>query len=714
MFEYDTLTDVMKCLPFSFAMWKFGENEVFVSNSLCSIIAVDSCLVDAYKFVKSMKKSFGSFLNTAVEKIEIGGRHYSDKVIREKEEFLLNLEFFNEKGIYVLSINKIEEQSKSLDIAGMLDQLPVYIWQKDRNLRITYCNNAYAKALETSKEDVVSNNLKLISISKRGMYVDQNLYSSQSKKFNEHVVLHGDRRLLSIEETSFSKDGKSTGIAIDITDKEKIEIEYSKYKKQTEGVLNDISVPMAIFSNTATLVFANNAIVNLFKLSGINLTNNCKLEEILDHMISNGSIIESTALRKYKTKAIELFKNTIEPHCTTVYLKNGNTLLITIIPHHEGGLIFIFDDISDKIELERDCSTISAFYNETLNCLTEGLIVFSTDNKIRCANEYAKTFFNDITIGDGIGNFLKYMNSQLNTNSQAKISEFDMLNKVYQRVEFSELLEFNNGISLQISYLHVCEKLNVIRFVDKTDVVKLRLMNEEKECYMANFNNIKSNLINNISNELFPSIQTISGFSEILLKKYFGDLSDIQQKYCHGIVNSINELSDTINAIVYLSKIEAGQIAFEYRNISLIGIIQAAITSVSEKAKRQEVVISTDYSDDTFKFYCDKDSMVNLLVCLLSRLLKSSTNIRNIRISVRDILGGGFEIVITYDGDVINQEDLKFMQNALDKNIKCNFSEYSMDLELSIANSIAREFCGHIVLSVNEDNLNCIIVAFNI
>ena len=392
MFEYDKLTDVMECLPFPFAMWKFGENDVFVSNSLGTIISVNSCRIDAYMFVKAMKKSFGSFLNTAVEKIEIGEKHYSDKVIRENEEFLLNLEFFNGKGIYVLSVSKIEKQSENLDISGILDQLPVCIWQKDRNLRITYCNNAYANALETSKEDVISNNLKLISTSKRGIYIDQNLYSSQPKKFNEHVVLHGDRRLLSIEETSFSKNGKSTGIAIDITDKEKIETDYSLYKKQTEGILNDISIPMAIFNDTAKLVFANDAIFNLFRLSGINLKDNCKLEDIIDHMISNGSIIESTVLKQYRTKAVELFKNTIEPHCTTVDLTNGNTLLITVIPSHEGGLIFIFDDISDKIELERNCNTISAFYNETIDCFTEGIIVFGSDNEQSYSqNDWAKS-----------------------------------------------------------------------------------------------------------------------------------------------------------------------------------------------------------------------------------------------------------------------------------------------------------------------------------
>lgn len=56
----EVLTDIGPFLPLSFAVWKSGYDEVFVSEKLRAILSVKQNIVDAYSFVKSMQKVFGT------------------------------------------------------------------------------------------------------------------------------------------------------------------------------------------------------------------------------------------------------------------------------------------------------------------------------------------------------------------------------------------------------------------------------------------------------------------------------------------------------------------------------------------------------------------------------------------------------------------------------------------------------------------------------
>ena len=705
-------------LPFSFAIWRLGEDEVFLSNKLSLMISAGSNFLDAYNFVKMMHRTFGSFLNTAVDKIGDGDRRkdFSSSVNILGEEFSLKLTFFKEKELYLFvadNSKKSDPKSVTLELEKILDSLPICVWQKNKDLKITYCNDAYAKALETNKEYVLLNNIKLIPPSRRrSIYVDQNLYSSKPKKALEHIVINGSRRLLSITESPFSEDGKSTGVAIDITDKEEVEKNYKNYRKQAEEVWDNISVPVAIFDADAVLVFANSAIIKLFSIESLDIYNNCKLSDIMDYLISNESILSSQDITKYKEMVMDLFQTVIEPHCTSVQLKNGNTMAVTISPNHGGGLIFMFEDISDKIALEREVNAMTAVQTDTLNHLSEGVVVFGADNRIKMVNSAANSMWEKEGNSEGIhiNDFFEASIALFNSESEDKLLSSRLINMAAQRIEFSETLSLFNGKTYNYSYIPLPDGLNLVKFSDITDSSNLEKLLQEKTDIVDQIDKLKSNLISNISYELRAPLQTIKGFAEILFNKYFGDLNDKQLEYCYGIANSVERLTEIVDAVISLANIEAGQIKIKYSEVKLLKLIQESIKLFSERAKASGIKLSTDFKDSKFSVFIDEQSFKQALFHLISRSLRITPSGGSLTISISTSASDPdyFNLIIKDSGALLSEEELERIRKTLIDNSSKKELDRSVEFGLILANNIVKLHNGEITIESNEESGNSI------
>ena len=696
----EVLTDIGPFLPLSFAVWKSGYDEVFV---------------------KSMQKVFGTFLNTAVEKIELGRSDYSASVTAsEGERYLLNLKFYVESKNYVFTIMQENEKKDNArqntnykmdaaELAQILDHLPVYVWQKNRNLQITYCNESYAKALEASKDYVISNNVKLISVSRRGVYIDQSLYSTKPKKSTEHVVIKGARRLLSIEETPFSKDGRSTGIAIDITDKEEMETNFRNYQKHTEGILNNISIPVAIFDANSVLVFANQAILRMFSVAEEDIYKNYKFADIMNYLLSRNSIIASEDILKYKAKAKELFQEVVEPHCKTIHLTNGNVVSVTITPNHDDGLVFMFEDITDKVLLERRINSASSVYHKTLDTLSEGVIILASDSQIKLANKAIQKLWEKDKIEASIGEFFQNSAQLLTAESKTQFLDSNWLAMLSERVAFSKELQFLSGKTVCCEYTPLPEGLGIMRFVDTSDKVNLTKAIEEKTAITKQIDRLQSNLISNLSHETHASIQTISGFVDILCKEYFGKLTAKQMEYCSGIAYAVKNLNNTVDAVIELSKMEAGQMKLIYAEAKLLKIIQATISLVSDEAKKQNISINTNFDDSEFVVYLNEEGIIKALFYLINRSMQelSAGNSIDILVTINSDQGN-FEIAIKDDGPPLLQDELDKVQEGLADNSQYNHLEHSLDFCLAFANNIMLLHKGTLEVQSDETNGNVV------
>src|SRR6185437_8654714 len=101
----------------------------------------------------------------------------------------------------------------------------------------------------------------------------------------------------------------------------------------------------------------------------------------------------------------------------------------------------------------------------------------------------------------------------------------------------------------------------------------------------------KSRFLANMSHELRTPLNAIIGFSEILVDRTFGELTDKQSKHVGHILTSGRHLLQLINDILDLAKIEAGRLELAYESFDPISAVGDVICTVRPLAAKKQITL---------------------------------------------------------------------------------------------------------------------------
>ena len=68
------------------------------------------------------------------------------------------------------------------------------------------------------------------------------------------------------------------------------------------------------------------------------------------------------------------------------HLPDGRTLRVVANPNPQGGLTYLFDDVTERVHLESRYNALIRVQGETLDALKEGVAVFGTDGRLKLSN----------------------------------------------------------------------------------------------------------------------------------------------------------------------------------------------------------------------------------------------------------------------------------------------------------------------------------------
>ena len=81
------------------------------------------------------------------------------------------------------------------------------------------------------------------------------------------------------------------------------------------------------------------------------------------------------------------FSRIIEPKEDMLHLPNGKTLRRVRAPHPMGGLIFAYEDISDRLEATSAYNALLSIQSEMLNNLFDAVIIIGNDGHLKFYNQ---------------------------------------------------------------------------------------------------------------------------------------------------------------------------------------------------------------------------------------------------------------------------------------------------------------------------------------
>lgn len=210
--------------------------------------------------------------------------------------------------------------------------------------------------------------------------------------------------------------------------------------------------------------------------------------------------------------------------------------------------------------------------------------------------EYVNPKFSELTgyqPDEVIGKNPKMLKSENKSNEEYKVLWDTVLTGNVWRGEFYNRKKNGEFYWEDASISPITNEAGVItHFVSVSeDINEKKIMIEElitaKE-KAEEMNKLKSSFLANMSHELRSPLVSIFGFSEALLK----ELENAEHKQMvNNIFFSGKRLSDTLNLILDLSKIEAKKMDAEFRIINLIELVEKCIKTYSSEAFKKELSI---------------------------------------------------------------------------------------------------------------------------
>ncbi|WP_306252325.1 PAS domain-containing sensor histidine kinase [Parvularcula sp. IMCC14364] len=622
-------------------------------------------LKDRVKELRSHGVAFsGSVVTDEGRSIEVDGRVAGDQVTLWLTDPAVRLA--EDGGM----IGKARDRAADLHGAlNHLDRLPMASWRRGPDLRLEWVNSAYVSMVEAiNLEEVLENQIEIDGAFKKLAERAREEFSrSTGRKVVDDLVVvnvRGMRRVLRIMEQPMHGAGEAClgGIAIDITKLDKAQEDLKRHQNAYRKTLNQMPSAVAVFSSAQQLDYYNQAFLELWKLDDADLRTRPYHGELLDKLHQKSRLPAWADYNKWKEDQLTLYTegqlddwsmdNATPDEIWS--LPNGKTLRVARQRHPLGGVVVVFEDITENLRLETEFNTQISVQRATLNNLEEGVAVFASDGKLRLYNSaFLRMWQFDPAKLAELPDFV-HLAKQFNRLStgdsaawktlKARVTSFAPEDRT--PIEKAEVV-LKDGRSFAYGTAPLPDGATLLTFLDVTDSREREKELQERNEWLETADRIKSKFVNHISYNLRNPLNTIIGFAEMLETEMFGTLNDRQKDYAASILSASNHLLDLINDIIDLAAIDAGKLDLELKEIDVKKTLENAATYAALKAEDSAVTLNVEVADDIGAMVADekriKQALFNLLANAFSFTdeggcvtLAAERDGNTIRISVND------------------------------------------------------------------------------
>ena len=155
-------------------------------------------------------------------------------------------------------------------------------------------------------------------------------------------------------------------------------------------------------------------------------------------------------------------------------------------------------------------------------------------------------------------------------------------------------------------------------------IENVRLFDEiqDKSRQLAEASQHKSQFLANMSHELRTPLNAILGYNELIVDGIYGTPSEKMQAVLKRIESNGRHLLGLINAVLDLSKIEAGQFTLDLADYSLQNVAQTVYNAVEPLALDKKLVFKAEVQSDLPPGRGDERRLTQVLLNLVGNAIK--------------------------------------------------------------------------------------------
>jgi signal transduction histidine kinase len=195
--------------------------------------------------------------------------------------------------------------------------------------------------------------------------------------------------------------------------------------------------------------------------------------------------------------------------------------------------------------------------------------------------------------------------------------------------------------------------------LDETNkgVVALYAELDDKASQLRDANDLKSRFLSYMSHEFRTPLTSMTSISGILLSRLDGPLTAEQQKQVEFIRSSARELTEMVNDLLDLAKVEAGRITISPEWFEMVDLFAALRGMFKPIAATTSVSLVFDEPEGDIKLYTDDKKVSQILRNFISNALKFTPE-GEVRISARVLEDDKVEFAVTDTGIGIAAEHI--------------------------------------------------------
>ena len=624
---------IIRAEPQVLIFWEQGQAVRIVAHTLTGVAGLPESNTEILRFGHWLEEKSAQGLKAALDQLFAQGRAFNI-ILRTLAGGNVEAEGRAAGGRAVLRLKDIAGYKQELssihsqhtvlarDIRSsraLLNTLPMPVWLRADDGKLIWVNSAYISAVDAQSEaEVLERQIELLE-SRQRKSVAKSVAAGESYRARVHLVTGGERRPHDI--VVLPVDGVTAGAAIDVTALETAQGELEREIAAYDRTLHRVETAVAIFNRDQQLVFFNNAYRNLWQLDEDWLRTKPSDSAVLDRLRELGKLPPVVNYRDWKARVLACYQTGAELE-DGWHLTDGRIIHVMAEQRPDGGVTYLFADETERLSLESRYNALIDVQRETLDSLTEGVVVFGTDGRLKL---YNVAFSNIWKISPRRLAELPHIDEVIGLAS-AMHADMEMWSRIgrsvtaflHERETFEGQMTRADQSVIDYALMPLPDGATLMTFADVTDTRNAeRALIERNEALIAG-DRLKSQFIGHISYELRTPLTNIIGFTELVASPFMGELNDKQREYVADIMTSSKTLLAIIDDILDLATIDAGGLDLRLTPVGVRTVIDSAILGIRERAIRARLTIEIAVADDVSEIMVDEARMRQVLYNLLS------------------------------------------------------------------------------------------------
>jgi len=625
---------IIRSEPQILVFWEQGQPLRIVAHTLKGIAGLPDTPERFLRFGNWLEPGSAAALKTALDALFTAG-HAFNTILRTHAGGHVEAEGRTAGGRAVLRLRDVaghrdevarilaQHQRLAREVRAsrtLLDTLPIPVWLRGKDGRITWVNNAYVKAVEAhSRAEVQERQIELLEQRQRKTAA-RALSRGDSYRGRISLVVGGERKPHEVTVIPF--EDATAAAAIDLTaSAERVQGDIDRQIAAYDRTLDRVATAVAIFNHQQQLVFFNEAYGKLWNLEADWLKTRPTDGAVLDRLRELGRLPEVVDYPEWKARVLSCYGEAAQ-HEDWWHLPDGRMLHVVAEQRSDGGVTYLYVDDTERLALESEYNALIDVQRETLDSLKEGVAVFGPDGRLKLFNsafaEIWKLSRRELGESPHIDEFIVLARQYYDDPETWALVGGAVTSFSEQREPFEgQMVRLDNSI-VDFAGMPLPDGATLFTFADVTDAKHYERALEERNEALIAADRMKNAFIGHISYELRTPLTNIIGFSDLLASPQVGPLNAKQHEYLGDISVSSRTLLAIIDDILTLATMDAGAMELKLSTVDVRDVIDAAILGVREAAQRARLSLHIAVAEDVKQFVADEARVRQILYNLLS------------------------------------------------------------------------------------------------